>query len=189
MIYITNGDEKMRIKNCLCNNTCNSNLVCVPGPPGPQGIQGPRGLQGIQGPTGPAGTTSTDSILVANDLIETVASDGLINFGSVINSTGTSITFSAPNDIVLTPGNYFILFSALVNNASASGNIGASISVNGTTVPTASEYVATQSTPVNIVLQHSVNVATGDTATITVGNLSSVSNNYHDPNLSVIKLN
>ena len=155
---------------------------------GPTGATGPQGLQGVVGPTGPTGPAVTiDSALVDNDGTQTVAADSLVDLGTLINSTGTSITFTSPNTINLAePGSYYILYSTLVSNTGAAGDVGASLLVNGTVVNNASEYVPATSTQTQIVAQHSLTIT--DPTTITISNESTVSNDYHDSSLSIIKI-
>ena len=52
--------------------------------------------------------------------------------------------------------------------------------------PTASEYVANQTAAFSSELQHNYNATAGDTITFT--NTSTVSNNYRDPAVSILKL-
>lgn len=160
-----------------------------PGPTGPTGLAGSSGDQGPTGPTGPTGpSVSIDSILTANDGIQSVASNGLVDLGTTINSTGTSIIFTTPSTITFNvAGTYLINFSSLIINGGTAGNVGASMQINGTTVPTASEYIqSTTSVFMSTELQHNYTVSVGDT--LTIANLSSVANNFHDPTLSIIKL-
>lgn len=127
-------------------------------------------------------------MLVSNDGIQTVAANGNVDFGTVVNSTGTSITFTAPDTVTLAAGTYLIIATMLTQNTGAAGDIGVSLTVDGTVVPTASEYVASSATPVTDALQHLLTVATGDTATLQLVNGSTVSNNYHDVALTVLKI-
>lgn len=158
------------------------------GPQGPQGIQGRPGARGPMGATGPTGPAATiDSILVDYDGIQTVSAGSLINLGTVINSTGTSLTFSVPDTVNLVEaGTYFIQFSALVANTSASGDVGASMLINGAIAHNASEYILPSSVDIKIFLQHSVTITA--MKTVQIRNYSTVSNNYHDTSLSVLKL-
>ena len=171
----------------------------VTGPTGPQGLigptgatgaTGPQGIQGITGPTGPTGpsTQSTiDSALTAYDGTQTIASNGTLSLGVLINSTGTSISFTAPNTITInTPGTYLINVSSIIDNAGTAGDLGITMQINGTTVPTASEYIANQATAFSSELQHNYNASAGDT--ITLINTSSASNDYHDTTVSIIRL-
>ncbi len=160
---------------------------CCFGATGPTGPTGPTGAQGIQGVTGPTGPSPIiNSILVSNDGIQSVVAGGLINLGTLINSTGTSATFTAPNTITLEAGTYYILYESLINNTSTSGDVGVSLQVNGTIVSNASEYVPATSTQTQIVLQHNITIT--DETAITVKNNSTVSNSYHDSSISIIKL-
>lgn len=162
--------------------------LCCCGPTGARGPTGPTGPSGgPTGPTGPSGTVvALDSILVDNDGIQTVAPNSLVDLGTVINSTGTSATFTAPNTVTLDAGTYYILYETLVSNTSTAGDVGASMLLNGTVVSNASEYVPATSTQTQIVLQHNATVVDG--TTISINNGSSVSNNYHDSSLSIIKI-
>ena len=150
----------------------------------------PSGATGPTGPTGPMGVTPTvslDSILFDNDGIQIVASGGLVDLGDVINMTGTSIIYTAPDTITIESGTYYILYSALVRNtATTSGDVGVTLFVNGVMVPNASEYVAATTTETQMVLQHNLTVT--ELTTISVSNISPVSNQYHDSSLSIIKL-
>ncbi len=150
----------------------------------------PQGLTGATGPTGPTGATPTislDSILVSNDGLQTVTTNSALNLGTVINTTGTNITFTAPNTVnITTPGTYYVLFEVLAANTSTSGDVGASMEINGTIVPTASEYVSSTTTQTQFVLQHNITITSN--STITINNNSTVSNNYHDSSISVIKI-
>lgn len=142
----------------------------------------------MYGSTGPTGRSATiDSILVDNDGVQTVVSNALVNLGTQINSTGTSITFTAPNTVTLAaPGSYLIQYDALIANTAASGDVGVTMLVNGTVVPNASEYVVASSNEAQFVVQHSLTITTP--TTITLSNRSPVSNDYHDSSLSIIKL-
>lgn len=96
--------------------------------------------------------------------------------------------FTAPNIITLNePGTYLMHFDSLIRNtAASSGDVGASLLINGVVAPNASEYVSATTTETQISLQHSVTI--NDPANVTIQNLSTASNNYHDTSLSVIKL-
>lgn len=144
------------------------------------------GPTGPTGPTGPEATVSLDSILVDNDGTQTVTAGSLVNLGSEINSTGSALTFTAPNTITVEPGSYYILYESLISNTAAAGDVGASLIINGTVAANASEYVPATSTQTQIALQH--NMTVGATTTIQVRNNSNVSNDYHDSSLSVIKI-
>ena len=58
--------------------------------------------------------------------------------------------------------------------------------VNGVAANNASEYVPATTTQTQIALQHSITIA-GNT-TIQISNESTVSNNYHDSSLSILKI-
>lgn len=134
----------------------------------------------------PTPTPTIDSILVDNDGEQSVAANNLVDLGEIINSTGTSITYTSPNTVTLEPGTYYILWECLVFNESTAGDIGASMLVNGVVAPNASEYMPATETETQSILQHNITV-TADT-TISILNASTVTNNYHDSSLSVIKL-
>ena len=87
---------------------------------------------------------------------------------------------------LIEPGTYFIQFSALVANTSTPGDVGASMLVDGIIAHNASEYILASSVETKISLQHSV--TTTSLATVQIRNSSTVSNNYHDASLSVLKL-
>ena len=152
------------------------------------GATGPTGPIGPTGPTGPKGpSVALDSILVDNDGTQIVAANSLINLGTLINSTGTSLTFTAPSTVNLSPGTYYILYESLISNVAGSpGDVGASLLLNGSIVNNASEYVPATTTQTQIVLQH--NVTLTSTSTIQIKNISNVRNSYHDSSLSVIKI-
>lgn len=182
-------------QNECCLSTCKPIMINCPtgstgatGPIGPTGVTGPIGPTGPTGATGPVGTfTGLDSILVDNDETQAVTSNSLVNLGSVINSTGSSITFSTPSTVTLTePGTYYILYEALVSNVAAAGDVGATMLVNGVAANNDSEYVPATTTQTQIALQHSITIA-GNT-TIQISNESTVSNNYHDSSLSILKI-
>lgn len=155
------------------------------GSTGPAGDIGPTGTTGPTGPTGPSATI--DSILVDYDETQAVSSGSFVDLGTVINSTGTSLTFSAPDTVnLIEPGTYFIQFSALVANTSTPGDVGASMLVDGIIAHNASEYILASSVETKISLQHSM--TTTSMATVQIRNSSTVSNNYHDASLSVLKL-
>lgn len=154
------------------------------GPQGPIGETGPAGPQGEVGPQGPAGVSET--LLVANNTEQSVATDELIDLGSEINTLGTSITFTAPDVITLSEGTYNIIFNSLVSNTDASGIAGATLFVDGTAVSTAATYIPATTTDSQIVIQHSLNAADG--TEIAFVNDSPVSNDYNFVNVSVIKL-
>ena len=167
------------------------------GPTGPTGLTGatgatgPTGLTGNTGdigPTGPTGPTlSIDSILVDNDGTQSVTASSLVDLGTVINSTGSSITFTSPNTINLTEsGTYLIQYDALIANTSTAGNVGASLLINGSVVPNASEYVPASTNQAQFVLQHNLTITTA--TTVSISNNSSVSNDYHDSSLSILKI-
>ena len=178
--------------------TCCSGPI---GPTGPTGPTGPIGLTGLTGPTGPTGpigltgptgptgpVATINSILTANDGIQSVTASGLVDLGAEINSTGASLTFTAPNTVTIAEaGTYLINFSSLIMSGGTAGNLGASLQINGTIVPTASEYVDSTAMPgFSTELQHNYTATAGDT--ITIINSSTVANNFHDPTLSVIRL-
>ena len=173
---------------------CCPNMVGPTGPTGPIGLTGPTGATGPTGPTGPTGATGAtgpastiDSILVGNDGIESVATNGLVDLGTEINSTGSSITFTAPNTVTLSAGTYLINFSSLIVSGGTAGDLGASLQINGTTVPTASEYISSATVSAfSTELQHNYTASDGDT--ITIINQSPITNNFRGPTLSVIKL-
>ncbi len=97
------------------------------------------------------------------------------------------MTFTSPNTVNLTvPGTYYILYECLISNVSTAGDVGASMLINGTVVGNAAEYVPATSTQTQIVLQHNVTIA--EPTTLTIENRSTVSNNYHDSSLSIIKI-
>ncbi len=143
------------------------------------------GPTGPTGPTGPA--ASIDTLLVSNDgRIATVANANL-NLGVLVNSTGDSITFTSPDTISLEEaGTYIIQFTATAVNTEATGDIGASLNVNGTIVPAASLYESTQTNPLTIVLNYSLTITTN--TNITVSNNSTVSNTYHDASIQITKV-
>lgn len=144
--------------------------------------------EGPPGPPGPPGPASTiDSILTGYDGIQAVASNANLDLGTLINSTGDSLSFSAPNTVTVNEeGTYFINFSSIIYNTNSAGDLGVSLRINGTTVPTASEYITTQTSAFSSELQHNYDAQVGDT--ITLVNQSTVSNSYHDVTLSIIKL-
>lgn len=158
------------------------------GPTGPIGATGVTGPTGATGPTGPSGSASAiNSILTGYDGIETVVSNGLINLGELINSTGSSFSFNAPNEIIINQsGTYLINFSSVIQRTGTTGDLGVSMLINGNIVPTASEYIVNQSAAFSSELQHNYNASAGDI--ITFSNRSSVSNNYHDVILSILKI-
>ena len=158
------------------------------GPTGTAGATGTTGPTGATGPTGPTGPSATiDSILVDYDETQAVSSGSFVDLGTVINSTGTSLTFNAPDTVnLIEPGTYFIQFSALVANTSTPGDVGASMLIDGIVAHNASEYILASSVETKISLQHSV--TTTAMTTVQIRNSSTVSNNYHDASLSVLKL-
>ncbi len=160
------------------------------GPTGPIGVTGPTGPTGATGPTGPTGSTpvvTLDSALLSNDGDQTVAASTLVNLGSVTNSTGSSITFTSPNTVNLTEaGTYYIQYAALISNTTtASGDVGATMKLNGVTIGNASAYVSATTTETQMIFQHSVTITTSTQLTIT--NASTVANIYHDSSLFVLK--
>lgn len=178
----------IRAKKYIQKNGSLQPQVCcygLQGPTGPTGIQGPTGAQGVTGPTGPS--FSIDSILTGNDGSQTVGNNGLLNLGQLINSTGSSLSFVAPNQVIINEsGTYLINFSSIIDSAGSSGDLGVSLRINGTIVPTASEYINFQSSAFSSELQHNYNATAGDV--ITVINSSAASNIYHDSTLSIIRL-
>lgn len=164
----------------LCNN--NEKKVAF------IGCLGPTGPTGSTGPQGPTGSTPTiDSILVDNDGTQVVQTNSLVDLGELINSTGTSLVYNPSNTITLAPGTYYILYVCLVSNAPGqTGDVGASLIVNGTAVNNASEYVPATTTQTQIALQHNLTVTSF--TTISIKNVSSAANNFHDSSLSIIKL-
>ena len=133
------------------NDECLINKLYCYGPTGPRGTTGsigPTGSQGEIGPTGPTGPTGAtgstgatgpigpaatiDSILTGTDGTETVQSGGTLNLGTEINSTGDSLTFNAPNEIVVNEdGTYLINFSSIINNAGTAGRFRGILAING----------------------------------------------------------
>ncbi len=155
------------------------------GATGPTGEIGPTGTTGEIGPTGPRAVI--DSILVGFDGTQTVQSNDNLELGVLVNSTGTAFTYTSPNQITINEaGTYLLNFSSIINNTNAAGDLGVSLQVNSTVIPTASEYIVTQTASFSSELQHNYNASPGDV--ITVINLSPVSNNYHDVTLSILKL-
>lgn len=150
----------------------------------------PTGPTGVTGPTGPTGATGNtpliNSILVDNDGTQAVSSRSLVNLGTLINSTGTTLTYTSPNTVNLEPGTYYILYEVLISNTSTAGDIGASLLLNGESVNNASEYIPSNSIQNQIVLQHNVTIT--ENSIIQVKNNSNVSNNYHDSSLSILRL-
>lgn len=162
-------------------------LIGPTGPTGPIGPQGLQGIQGLTGPTGPTGTVSAlDSILVDNDGTQPIAANSLVDLGTIVNSTGSSIIFTPPTTVTLEPGSYNITYHTLVSNAGAAGDVGASLVINGVVASNAAEYVPATTTQTQIALQHSVTVT--DTTTVEVQNDSTVTNNYHDSSLLILKI-
>ena len=161
------------------------------GPTGPQGIPGPTGATGATGATGPTGAAGAintpPNILIGYDADQVVSSNGTVDFGNLINSTGSSITFAPPSTVTLQdPGTYYILYTALIYNTSTAGDVGATIEINGVPTHNASQYVPATFTETQMVLQHSVMITAP--VTITVRNLSNVSNSFHDSSLAIFKL-
>lgn len=199
-VGVTTVGATASVTNSGTNTNAILDFVIPAGATGPTGAQGPQGLigatgptgaqgiQGLIGPTGPTGSVSAlDSMLVDNDGIQTVAASTLVDLGTVINTTGSSITFTTPSTVNLTvPGTYYILAEMLIANTSTAGDIGASMLINGTVVPNASEYAAATSTETQIVLQHSVTITTP--TTVQLNNGSTVSNDYHDTSLWILKI-
>lgn len=168
--------------NSPCSN--NNGCRCCRGA---TGAMGPQGLMGATGPQGPAGVI--DSILVSLDETQSVASNAKLDLGDIVNSTGNDIVFVSPNEITLSEGTYLLQFSGIVGNTVASsGDIGATITIDGTVVSSASVYVPTATSIFCCVLQHNLTVASGDTASVNIINASSVSNNYRNITLSILKL-
>lgn len=110
--------------------------------------------------------------------------------GTLINSTGTSLIYTAPDTVTINePGTYFILYHTLVaNTATAAGDVGASLVINGDIISNAAEYVPATTTQTQIALQHNITVNEGFPIPIEILNDSSVANIYHDSSLSIIKL-
>ena len=173
--------------------------ICrVTGPTGPTGATGATGSQGVQGPTGPTGPTgatgatgplaTNDCILTGMDGKQSVAATKNINLGVVINSTGASLTFTSPYTIrFASAGTYLIQVSSIIFNTTASKcNLGMTLNINGVSVPTASEYIATQTAVFTALLQHNYTAKVGDT--LTVSNNSTGSNNYYDITVSIVRL-
>ena len=166
---------------------------------GPQGLQGPTGVTGPTGPQGPTGVTgptgatgatgtvaTLDSSLIDNDGTVQVAANANVPLGEQINATGTSIVYTAPDTVTIEPGTYYILYHALISNGAASGDVGASLILNDQVVNNAAEYVPATTTQTQITLQHNVTVT--ETTPLEIRNGSSVTNNFHDSSLSVIRL-
>ena len=159
------------------------------GPTGPTGATGPQGLIGPTGPTGATGPTpvvALDSTLVDNDGEQTVTAGSLVNLGTVINMTGTSAIYTAPDTVSLAAGTYYIHYDALISNTSTAGDVGASLLINGVVANNAAEYVPATTTETQISLQHSLTVTS--TTLVTIQNASTVSNQFHDSSLFVLKI-
>lgn len=158
------------------------------GPAGAQGAVGPTGLTGPtgpQGPTGPAGTNA--SILVNNANSQTVNTNTLLNLGTLINTTGSAMTFTPTNTVNLTAsGTYLIIFTTLVENTNTAGDAGASLLVNNVVATNASAYGPATTAFKEITLIHNVTIAAA--TTLTISNGSTVSNNYKNATMSVLKI-
>lgn len=105
----------------------------------------------------------------------------------MINSTGESLSFTSPNKIIFkSAGTYLIQFSTLAENTTANGDLGASMLINGVIIPTASAYTKGFTVQKQYIFQHNYKANTNDI--LTFYNKSTVSNNYHDATVSIIKL-
>lgn len=140
---------------------------------------------GPRGPRGPAGSANLSSVLIDNDGTQNVSSNALVNLGILINQTGEDITYNN-NILTLTPGSYYIVYSALISNVNTPGDVGASLLINNEVIDNASEYVPATTTQTQIVLQHNLTIT--ENATVSIRNSSSVANYFHDSSLSVLKI-
>ena len=154
------------------------------GATGPAGPQGPVGPAGPQGPAGADGLSEISSLLVANDATQTVTDDSLLDLGAAVGGVGTDISFTPPTTITLDEGTYLISASSV---ASGTAQAGMGITIDGASVATASQYVAS-TTPVVVYVQHLTTVAAGSSQTVSLINESGESNTYDDLTMSIIKL-
>jgi hypothetical protein len=132
-------------------------------------------------------------LLVGNTETSSVANNGSIPLGAIVNSTGTDIGFSSPDTITIKAGTYFILVNCIVSVSSSvfsnnisKKNVGATLMLNGTAVATASTYVDSSDDPVTITLQHLATVASD--STLKVINSSGIMNDQQSTTVTVIKL-
>ena len=158
-------------QKCRSKYTCCASPICA---------------VGATGPTGPTGTAVANSLLTSNIADQTVTTTSLLNLGTEVNSTGTAITFTAPNTINLTPGSYLIQAFTLGTDATGTTGVGLELQVNSTGVPTATiEYVngTGQNT---LYVQHNLDVAAN--STVTFANNTTGSVDYSGTSVSVIKI-
>lgn len=163
----------------------------IAGATGPTGATGLTGVTGATGPTGPIGATGAtgvvdiDSAFVVNEAEQTVASGANLNLGTT-SVAGEDIGFVAPDTITLQPGTYYINFESIVTNTADTGPAGVTIYQDGVAVPSTARYLDGTAVGGNITSQY-LFTTTAQTD-ITVVNGSTVSNDYEQTNMSIIKL-
>lgn len=132
---------------------------------------------------------STNNILLSNLATQTVQANNNLALGNVVASNGRSITYNSPTTVLLTPGTYYVTANVIgYNPPTSTGEVGVSIDVNGTPVPTASQYIPATTTQSLLSVQSIVTVPTGNTYTLTLNNGSTDATDYVDSSLTVIKL-
>ncbi|MGN0819591.1 MAG: hypothetical protein ACI4M6_04230 [Christensenellaceae bacterium] len=100
---------------------------------------------------------------------------------------GTNITYASPDTVTLAAGTYYILFNSTVSNTEGgSGDLGATMQINGVDVPTATVYTPTQTSFYAVQLQHLATVANGTTLRILNG--TDESKNYATTTLFILKV-
>ena len=125
-------------------------------------------------------------MLVANVATQAVTANSNVVLGTTQATNGTSISYTAPDTVNLQPGTYLVEYTAVVNDTTGTGNIGGTILFNDTALPYASTYYDNETDSDTIKLQA---IVTANTAsTIKVQNQSTVTLNYINSNLIVVKL-
>lgn len=151
-----------------------------------RGERGPIGPQGPVGPPGPTGTTTTDSIMLTKMESQIRESKASLNLGTKINSTGTSITFSAPSTITLSKGSYLIQVFSVATNENGTSKPTIAITVDGVIIPTTSLTYEKSNKPSPLFVQHNLTIESP--VIINIVNSGTECLKYVGTTISIIKL-
>ena len=184
MIHYLN--EMRRGDGCGCQTCCCPSAII--GPQGPQGPQGEVGPQGPIGPQGPVGPVATGEVLALSGVAcQPVPTSESLNLGAVVTTSGTAITFTAPNTITLNQaGLYAVTYNGTACDPTQT-EIGLAVAQNDVPIPSATtEFTKAVDTTATVSVATVITAAAGDT--ITVINPTSATVNYGNSSVTVVKL-
>ncbi len=153
-------------------------LTGATGPQGPIGLTGatgPQGPQGEVGPQGPAGTADAIYVSATQETIEPNATASL----ALNTQTPNSVMVAENNGVTLTEGYYLVNYYVTGSGT----DVGVSLQVNGATVSSIVEDVATETTASKSVL---LSATEGDALTLI--NSSTTALNASDIGFTVLKI-